>query len=100
MSYDPRCDDPRTPSDELEDLYWRYFTATSHGLHPGCLAIAKNPNISRAMLAKASIHTSATALNPALSLLLLEAPEWVRRNINPVVIRQAMIRQQEMKCLN
>lgn len=100
MTYDLRCEDPETPADTLEDLYWSYFTATSSGLHPGCLAIAKNPNISRALLAKVSIHTMACATNPLLHLLLLEDPKWVRCNINPKIITLAMIHQQEQSCLN
>lgn len=100
MNYDPRCDDPLTPSQELEDLYWKYFTAMAERLHPGCLAIAKNPNISDALLSKLSIHTMLTAQNPLMHSLLLEKPEWVKRNINPKIIALAVAAMEKNQCLN
>lgn len=100
MNYDPRCDDPSTPANELEELYWQYFTATATMLHPGCVAIAKNPNISDALISKLSLHTPVTAQNPALHVLLLERPEWVRRNINPHIIRLAVYAIKEIPCLD
>jgi len=100
MIYSPCCDDPNTTPEVLEEYYWLYFTWTSHSLHEGCIAIAKNPNISRALLAKASLHTTAVARNPTLQLLLLEDPAWVRRNINPHIIALALSHSQEPVCRN
>jgi hypothetical protein len=98
--YDPQCENPNTPPEVLESLYWAYFTATSRTYHPGCIAIAKNPNISRSLLSRASLHTLAVATNPALAILQLEDPQWVKRNINPKALVLLKELQKENQCLN
>lgn len=93
MTRDPLFDrtlaeDPTTAPAILEEIYWWYFTQQSGVLHPICEWIAQNPNLSMHMMARVSLHTPKVAHNPALPLLWLERPDWMRRHINPTILRE------------